>query len=55
MDEFEIQECIVSVIPSPKDSYDLPLESHVLGHQSFFFFTLEFTGCYNPSHRLAWN
>jgi hypothetical protein len=38
MDEFEIQECIVSVIPSPKDSYDLPLESHVLGHQSFFFY-----------------
>jgi hypothetical protein len=54
MDKFEIQECIGSVIPSPKDSYDLPLESHVLGHQSFFF-TLEFTGCYNPSHRLAWN
>jgi len=38
MDEFEIQECIGSVIPSPKDSYDLPLESHVLGHQSFFFY-----------------
>jgi hypothetical protein len=33
----------------------MTLFSWVQGLKLFFFCTLEFTGCYNPSHGLAWN